>query len=465
MRVNEIIDRYLVGLVTLGCDKNTVDNEYLAGLLEDAGCEVVALNDPEAAERIDAAVVLTCGFICDAQEQSVAALLELAEGKRARGKPARLFVAGCLAQRYAEDLLKEIPEIDGIVGVGQFELLAEMVAGHYAGRCNAVNPAPCVDIKRFMRRRRLDNKPYAFLKIADGCNHACSFCAIPSMKGRLRSVAPDILLKEAKNLLQQGVRELNLVAQDISVYGTDLGGNYGLPALLRALCAIEGDFWIRCLYCYPGAINRTLPGGAADALIEVMAAETKIVPYLDIPLQHLDRDLLERMNRPSANLDTAALVDRLRRSIPDLTLRTTMLVGFPGETPAAHRRMLEGMRALRFERLGAFEYSREEGTPAAEAPRQVGKATREKRRHAVMALQAEITAENNAARIGGIERVLIEDYDANRRQWIARSAADAPEVDGCVYLANRGALRPGKFVMAEITGAGVYDVTAKFSCS
>jgi ribosomal protein S12 methylthiotransferase len=272
------------------------------------------------------------------------------------------------------------------------------------------------------------------------------------MKGRLMSVPPEILLEEAKDLLRQGVRELNLVAQDISVYGTDLGRDDRLPSLLRALCAVEGDFWVRCLYCYPG--------GVSDELIEAMAAEAKIVPYLDIPLQHLDRTMLDRMKRPGADLDATGLVDRLRRSIPDLTLRTTMLVGFPGETPAAHRRMLEGMRALRFDRLGAFEYSREEGTPAAQAPRQVGKTTREKRWHAVMALQAEIAARLNAARIGRIERVLVEGYEKDRNRWVARSAADAPEVDGRVYMESGDGVRAGEFVMVEITGADVYDVTA-----
>jgi len=439
-----------VGLVTLGCDKNTVDNEYLAGLLEDAGCKIVVLDEPEAADGIDAVVVLTCGFIGDAKAQSVEAIVELAEEKQARGVPARLFVAGCLAQRYAADLLKEIPEIDGIVGVGQYDQLVKMIVGRRKTKRNAVKTVPCVDISRPLRRRRLDNIPYAFLKIADGCNHACSFCSIPSMKGRLRSVPPEIVLDEAKDLIHQGIRELNLIAQDVSVYGSDLGHEYRLPALLRDLCAIEGDFWIRCLYCYPG--------GVTDELIATMARETKIVPYLDIPLQHLDRAMLERMKRPNADLDTAELVDRLRRSIPGLTLRTTMLVGFPGETPTAHKRMLEGIRALRFERLGAFEYSREEGTPAAQAPRQVGKITREKRWHAVMALQAEIAARLNAARIGRTERVLVEGYDADRRQWIARSAADAPEVDGHVYIENNDTLHAGEFVTVEITDADAYDV-------
>lgn len=441
-----------IGLITLGCDKNTVDNEYLAGLLEDRGCAIVTEDRMDPDTMLDAVVVTTCGFIGDAKRQSVERLVEFADRKREEGNPRRLFVAGCLAQRYADELLKEIPEIDGIVGVGQFERMVELLLGTSAEK-NAVNPEAKVDIYRFMRRRRLDNLPHAFLKIADGCNHACTFCSIPKMKGRFRSVAPEILLEEARGLLRQGVRELNLVAQDISVYGADLGTAYRLPELLRDLCALEGDFWIRCLYCYPG--------GVSDALLRVMAEEPKIVPYLDIPMQHLDPGVLAEMKRPFREIDTAGLVAHFRQAIPGLTLRTTMIVGFPGETPQAFNRLMAGIRALRFERLGVFTYSREEDTPAGNAPRQVGKATMEKRWQALMQEQSFIAEEIGQARVGTRTRVLIEGYDQDRRCFIGRSPAEAPEVDGKIFVTSEQWLSMGAFVDAEITGAETYDLLAR----
>lgn len=440
-----------VGLITLGCDKNTVDNEYLAGLLEDRGCAIVS--EPEDLEGLDAVVVATCGFIGDAKKQSLDCLVALADHKNAEGWPKRLFVAGCFAQRHSADMLREIPEIDGIAGVGQFERLAEMILEGAPADKNAVTRIPTVDIYRYMRRRRLDRAPHAFLKIADGCNHRCAFCSIPRMKGRYRSVAPDILLREAQALLRQGVRELNLVAQDISVYGHDREYCYDLVRLLHELCAIPGDFWIRCLYCYPG--------GVTAELLRTMAEQPKIVPYLDIPLQHFDLEVLQAMRRPSRALDAARLVERIRAAVPGITLRTTMIVGFPGETARAHRRMLEGIEALRFERLGAFMYSREEDTAASMAPRQVGEATKVRRWNAVMDAQAAIAAEWCAGRIGSIERVLIEGYDEGRGQYFGRGVSEAPEADGAVYVESSGALQTGSFVDVEITEAEIHDVVGR----
>ncbi len=446
-----------IGLITLGCDKNTVDNEYLAGLLEDRGCEIVSEQDIDAETPLDAVVVTTCGFIGDAKRQSVERLVELADRKRERGNPRRLYVAGCLAQRYSSDLMKEIPEIDGIVGVGQFERMAELILGGSAAEKNAVEQEPRVDIYRFLRRRRFEPLPYAFLKIADGCNHACTFCSIPRMKGKLRSVPPEILLEEARALLREGVRELNIVAQDISVYGADRWKDYRLPELLRDLCALDGDFWVRCLYCYPG--------GVTDALLKTMAGQPKIVPYLDIPLQHLDPEVLHRMKRPFREVDTAALAGRLRAAIPGLTLRTTMIVGFPGETPQAFERLLEGIRTIRFERLGVFMYSQEEDTPAGSAPRQVGQTTKQKRWNAVMQEQFFISEECNQARVGTRTRVLVESFDEERRLYVGRSAAEAPEVDGKVFLESEQPLPPGTFVEAEIIAAEPYDVQARVASS
>lgn len=446
-----------VGIMTLGCDKNTVDSEHLAGFLEAAGCEVAAVEAWDAGQAFDAVVLTTCGFVLDAKRESIQWLIDLAESKRETGNPRRLYVAGCLSQRYIEDLSKEVSEVDGWAGVGQYDALARLILKEGASRktsspSNIVQSVPPAGRYKAPHRRRLDAKPYAFLKIADGCDYHCTFCAIPGMKGAYCSVPRTTLLREARALLDQGVRELDLVAQDITAYGKDRSADYALPDLLRDLAALDGDFWIRCLYCYPGGITRRL--------IEVMASEPKVVPYLDIPLQHLDPAVLRRMKRPAYALDAVKLVDNLRKSIPGIALRTTMMVGFPGESYQAHRRMLDGLRRLSFDWLGAFQYSPEEGTPAAFWPRQVGAAIREKRWHAVMQLQAEITEERNLARIGRRERVLLDEYDPDLGVWTGRGAHEAPEVDGCVHVAPAPRLTPGQFVDVTITGAEVYDVTA-----
>lgn len=443
-----------VGIVTLGCDKNTVDNEYLAGLLAARGCEIVPAENVETLGQLDAAVVTTCGFIEDAKRQSIESIFELAEGKRTQNNPQRLYVAGCLAQRYANELLAEVPEIDALLGVGQFHQLADLIVDRASlpGQ-NGTKAVPKVDIYQFMQRKKLDSKPHAFLKIADGCNHACTFCSIPIMKGKLSSVPHEFLLEEARSLVAQGVRELNLVAQDLADYGRDRGKEYRLPQLLKDLCAIDGDFWVRCFYLYPGGIN--------DEMIATIASEPKIVPYIDMPLQHLDFGVLRRMKRPYREVNTFTLVEKLRREIPGLVLRSTMIVGFPGETEEEHQAMLEGIRELRIERLGAFRYSQEEDTPAGQLEQQVDEATREARWHSVMELQAEIAAEANARRVGERTRVLIEDYDRDAGAFAGRSPKEAPEVDGVVFVESDEFLRTGEFVDVEITHVDTYDCFAR----
>jgi ribosomal protein S12 methylthiotransferase len=438
-----------IGVVTLGCDKNTVDNEYLAGMLAGAGCELVTGDLDEA--EMDAVVITTCGFIGRAKEQSVQAIVDMCERKTQTGNPGRVYVAGCLAQRYADDLLNEIPEIDGLVGVGQFDKLAQIILNDaQADQRNAANLVPQVDIYRFMQRKRLDNRPHAFLKLADGCNHACTFCSIPIMKGKLRSVPPEILLQEARALVEQGVKEINLVAQDLADYGRDRWKDYRLPQLLKDLCAIDGDFWVRCFYLYPGGIN--------DAVLETLASEPKIVPYVDMPLQHLDLGVLRRMKRPYREVNTFKLVERMRAAVPNLVLRTTMIVGFPGETEEEHENMLAGMEELRFDRLGAFQYSLEEDTPAGQIVDQVEEEVKEERWHAVMQCQAAIAEEVNHTRIGERTRVLVESYDSEQGLYVCRSYGEAPEVDGNVLLKSEEPLRVGEFVEAEITSADTYDL-------
>ncbi len=446
-----------VAIITLGCDKNTVDNEYLAGLLESRGCEVVD-GDGADMQAVDAAVVTTCGFIGAAKLQSVETMAALADSKRDFGYPKRLYVAGCLTQRYADDILLELPEIDGLVGVGQFDTLTEMIThapgnnGHTTAPKRVVRDEPTVHVEHFMMRKHSSGKPHAFLKVSDGCNNGCTFCSIPAMKGRHRSVPIPVLLEEARSLLDQGVRELILVAQDLSAYGKDVDKATRLPVLLESLAALEGDFRIRCMYCYPGGIT--------DTFLDLMASEPKIAPYLDVPLQHLDRGVLKRMKRPAREVNTTELVARIREKVPGIALRTSMIVGFPGETEEEHEEMLTQMRALEFDWLGAFQYSPEDGTPAGDAPGQIPDRVKERRWHKVMQTQAEITHKRLDQRIGSRVRVLIEDYDDFDELWIGRSALESPEVDGQIFVESETPLKIGEFVEAVVTEAAEYDLTA-----
>lgn len=495
-----------VAVVTLGCDKNTVDNEYLAGMLEGAGCEVVAAEDVLAlsagggadapnSDIVDAAVVTTCGFIASAKEQSIEAITDLARSKRETGSPRRLYVAGCLAQRQGAELMERIPEIDGLVGVGQFRELTRMIlesdakdaggardasdgdagttsdvsiASTTNGRTISLAPRPTVDIYEHLKRRPLGPaSAHAFLKVSDGCNHGCTFCSIPAMKGKLRSVRPEILLAEARDLLARGVKEINLVAQDLSEYGRDLwpggvdGGRtkqYRLPDLITELCALPGDFWVRCLYYYPGNVT--------DRFLEVIANEDKVVPYLEMPLQHLHPEVLRAMKRPFHEVKTFDSIARIRKAVPGIALRTTFIVGFPGETQAHFQFLLDGVRRLKLDRMGAFQYSVEEGTPAAAMPDQVNEKTKAQRWRMLMDRQARISEKVNRLRKGRTERVLVERYDEESGYWIARSAADAPEVDGRVYIeGGKALLNAGDFVQVKYQKALAYDMIAELKNS
>lgn len=440
-----------IGLVILGCDKNTVDAEHFAGMLARRmpdSVQVLALTD-EAPPPPDlaAVVIYTCGFILDARMESIEAIVAWGRCKMDAGNPARLYVAGCLSQRHAAELRVEFPEVDGFFGVHEMAALADRLCA------SGVQSSAFTDqMDRTPPRQRLDARPYAFLKIADGCNHACTFCVIPAIKGACRSVPRETLLAEARMLLDSGVREINLIAQDTTAYGRDRYKTYRLADLLRDLCALPGEFWVRCLYCYPGGIT--------DALVEQLASQPKIVPYLDMPLQHTSPNVLRAMKRPEADQDIPALVARLRQAIPKLVLRTTMMVAFPGETARDHRHMLAMMERLAFEWLGAFIFSPEDGTPAATMPGQVSRRTAARRHDAVMAAQAEITERFNMNRQGTRTRALIEAYDPDLGLWRGRSAAEAPEVDGCLLIRSGPHLRPGQFVAATLEEASVYDMTA-----
>jgi ribosomal protein S12 methylthiotransferase len=473
-----------VGLVTLGCDKNSVDNEYLAGLLGAKGLEVEVARE---ANPPDVVVITTCGFLQSAKEQSKGEIRRWARIRERAGT--RLGVIGCLAQRNGEELLREFPQIDFLAGVGDFERVARLVAGETQSRFlsntggeaweldrqsapvvdeaapaaesdiefddRAFTPAaPRVLIPRTLPRRRMDRRPHGFLKISDGCNHTCTFCSIPLMKGVYTSVPRQILLDEARRLLDDGVREINIVAQDITKYGLDTEKRMALPDLLKDLCGLGGDYWIRLFYLYPSTVT--------NDLIAVMKDEpNRIARYLDIPLQHLDGDVLRRMKRPHDRERTMGMLRRLRAELPGITLRTTFIVGFPGESNEEFQSLLDGMDEIRFERLGVFTYSREPGTPAADLPSQIGEKVKQRRREKIMKRQAQISAEWAAAQIGTTRTLLVEGRVPDSDWYVARSHSEAADIDGVVRVSSHRPLNTGDFVRARVTNADVYDLDAE----
>ena len=431
-----------VGLISLGCAKNLVDSENLLGMLVNLGMEIV--NDPSQADVI---FVNTCGFIESAKEESIDAIFEMAQYKKT-GSLKRLFVTGCLAQRYPQALMDEIPEIDGIMGVSDYARLTEMLSDSEAG----LRPCYTAAGPRFLSTPRvLTSAGYsAYVKISDGCDNRCTYCAIPLIRGRYSSRPFDDIVEECRCLADQGVTEITLIAQDTSRYGCDLGdGHYLLPELLEAVSAIEKIHWVRVLYCYPDSTE--------DRLLDTIARLPKVAPYLDLPLQHIDDDLLKRMNRRgSAEWIKSRIAECRKRGI---LLRTTMIVGFPGETDAQFETLLNFVREARFERLGAFTYSAEEGTPAAKMPDQIDEDVKNARLDQLMMLQQGISMEVNEARIGSVCEVLVDGYEDGRAY--GRSILEAPESDGCIWLDSERELSPGEYVQAEIYAADAYDLMAR----
>ena len=432
-----------VGLVSLGCAKNRVDSENLLGMLRARGMEIVA--DPAEA---DAIFVNTCGFIESAKEESIDAIFEMAQYKKT-GRLKRLFVTGCLSQRYPDALLDEIPEIDGIMGVADYARLDEMLADAESGHrpCYTANGA------RFLKTPRvLTTPPFsAYVKISDGCDNRCAYCAIPLIRGGYASRPFDDIVAECRRLAEDGVTELTLIAQDTSRYGCDLGdGHYLLPELLEAVSAIDGVHWVRVLYCYPDSTD--------DRLLDAIANLPKVAPYLDLPLQHIDDNLLKRMNRRgSADWIKSRIAECRKRGI---LVRTTMIVGFPGETDAQFQTLLDFVREAKFERLGAFTYSAEEGTPAARMPDQIPEETKNARLDQLMMLQQAISMDFNESRVGTTCEVLVEGFDEETGRFYGRSILEAPESDGCIWLEDAD-LTPGEYIPVAITGAEAYDLTGR----
>ncbi len=434
-------------MVSLGCAKNRVDSENMLGMLRQKGFEIVS--DPAEA---DVLFVNTCGFIESAKEESIDAIFEMAQYKK--GRPGvKLFVTGCLAQRYPQALMSEIPEIDGLLGVAEYSRLFEMMDAAQKGDkpCYTANGA------RFLNTPRVLTTPdySAYVKISDGCDNRCTYCAIPLIRGGYSSRPFEDIVAECEKLAGEGVTEITLIAQDTSRYGCDLGdGHYMLPELLEAVSAIEGIHWVRVLYCYPDSTE--------DRLLDAIRDLPKVAPYLDLPLQHIDDELLKRMNRRgSADWIKSRIAECRKRGI---LLRTTMIVGFPGETDEQFQTLLDFVKETRFERLGAFTYSPEEGTAAAKMPGQIDEAVKNERMDQLMMLQQGISMEVNEARIGSECEVLVDGFDEETGRFYGRSLLEAPESDGCIWLNvnpglnGSGDLTPGQYVNVRITGADAYDL-------
>ena len=434
---------YKVSMVSLGCPKNQVDAEMMLYSLKQAGFEIGV---PEA--EADAIIVNTCGFIEDAKSEAIENILEAAQYKK-DGKCKAVIVTGCLAERYRDDVTEEIPEADVCVGIGSNDNIARIVKDAIEG--NSKNTYGAKEDLNLNGKRILGGFPFtAYLKIGDGCDNCCTYCAIPKIRGRMRSRAIEDCANEARELAQNGVRELIVVAQDTTAYGTDLYGESKLCELLKQLCNIDGIKWIRTLYTYPERIT--------DELLTLIANQEKLVKYLDIPIQHVNADILKRMNRRGDRDTLTALIKKIRTAIPDITLRTTLITGFPGETEQQYEQLHDFVRKAKFDRLGCFTYSAEEGTIAAEYTDQIDEQTKQDRAEHIMETQLDIATKKNEEKIGTVQTVLIEGWDDYIKCYYGRSAADAPEIDGKVFFMAHQPLVIGDFVDVQINDTIEYDL-------
>ena len=435
--------------ISLGCDKNLADSEEMLGLLTGNGHEIV-----DSEEEADAIVINTCCFIHDAKEESVNTILEMAEYKKT-GTCKILIVTGCMAQRYKEEITEEIPEVDAVLGTTSYgdivKALNEAAAGHVFQEFKDINALP----EDSGRRVITTGGHFGYLKIAEGCDKHCTYCIIPSLRGKFRSVPEERLLKQAEYMASQGVRELILVAQETTVYGTDLYGKKTLHILLKKLCQIKGIRWIRVLYCYPEEIY--------DELIQVMKEEKKICHYLDLPIQHASDRILKRMGRRTSKAQLVGIITKLRREIPDIVLRTSLITGFPGETEEDHQELMEFVDEMEFDRLGVFTYSPEEGTPAETMEGQVPEELKEERRDEIMELQQEISLEKGNDRIGQELLVMIEGKVSGESAYIGRTYGDAPKVDGYMFVQTGELLVTGDFAKVKVTGAMEYDLIGELA--
>lgn len=435
--------------ISLGCDKNLADSEEMLGLLTAGGHEIT---DDET--QADAIVINTCCFIKDAKEESVETILKMAEYKKT-GSCHALIVTGCMAQRYQKEIIEEVPEVDAVLGTTSYgdivKALEEAVAGNHFEEFRDIDYLPDTGSKRVLTT----GGHFGYLKIAEGCDKHCTYCIIPKLRGKFRSVPMERLIAQAEDMAEQGVKELILVAQETTVYGKDLYGKKSLHILLKKLCEIRGIRWIRILYCYPEEIY--------DELIETIRDEKKICHYLDIPIQHASDRILKRMGRRTSKQELIDIVGKLRKEIPDIVLRTTLITGFPGETEEDHEELKEFVDEMEFDRLGVFTYSPEENTPAAEMADQVPEEVKEERRDELMELQQEISYDRGQDRIGQELLVMIEGKVADESAYIGRTYGDAPKVDGYIFVQTGELLMTGDFAKVRVTGALEYDLIGVLS--
>ncbi len=437
---------YKIGMISLGCPKNQVDAERMLAQLDKNEFEIADCYD-----GVDAVIINTCGFIDAAKQEAIENILEMAELK-AEGVVKKIIVTGCLAERHKEEIFNEMPEVDAVIGIGAEGRIAELVKKAIDGE--RIFDMPCNEELPLAGERLLTTPEYwSYLKIADGCSNRCTYCAIPSIRGNFRSVEFETLVEEAKALAQAGTKELILIAQDTTNYGIDLYGKLRLPELLDALCEIDGIEWIRMLYCYPDKIT--------DELLETMARQPKVLHYIDLPLQHADDNILKAMNRRGDGAFLRNTVNRIREALPDAVIRTTFIVGFPGEGEKEFENLEVFVNEIEFDRLGCFAFSPQEGTPAYDMENQVEEDIKLRRGEIIMQDQLEIVTLKNEERIGKIYKVLVEDYDGYSDSYKGRTYMDAPEIDGCISFTTNASYENGDFAEVVIIGVNDYDLIGK----
>lgn len=432
---------YKVGMISLGCPKNQVDGEALLAKLAAAGYQIV-----NEIENSDVMIVNTCGFIEDAKREAIDTILEVAQYKEA-GVISALVVTGCLAERYQDEILKEMPEVDAVIGIGANADIVKVCDKALCGIQTSNYPNKCylpIDDERILSTP----SHWAYLKIAEGCDNRCSYCAIPGIRGNFRSRKIESVVDEAKSLVNRGVKEIILVAQDTTKYGQDLYGEYSLDKLLKELVKIDGLEWIRLFYCYPQRIT--------DSLIDVIANENKVCKYIDIPLQHSDTTVLKNMNRVGDGNDYRALLDKMRKAIPDLALRTTFMVGFPGETDEQFENLCDFVKDMKFDKMGCFTFSPEEDTPAFDMDNQIDEDVKKRRQEVLMNAQYSITEASNKNRVGNVYKVIIDSFADGK--YIGRSYMDSPEIDSGIIFTSNKKLKIGDFVNVKITDFDGYDL-------
>ncbi len=433
-----------ISLTSLGCSKNLVDAEEMLGILASNNFEIT--NDEEEADVI---IVNTCSFIESAKTESIECILELAQYKES-GNCSKLIVTGCMAQRYKEQILTEIPEVDAVIGVNEYDKIAEIINRLDGNESDIICCTDMISNQKTLPRIRSTASYTAYLKIAEGCDNHCTYCVIPSIRGKYRSRKMEDVLKEAEDMAGDGIKEIVVIAQDTTRYGIDIYGEYKIGELLRRLCGIDGIEWVRVHYCYPELVT--------DELINVFKTEPKLCNYFDIPIQHSSDKVLKRMNRRTNRQEIVELINKIRKEIPDAVIRTSLIVGFPGETEEDFENLCDFVREMEIDRLGVFTYSREEDTPAYNLDNQIDEEEKEKRRDTIMLIQSEVSEEQNKKKIGQIVKVLVEGRDEIIKSWYGRTYADSEDIDGKVFFKSDRKIAEGEFADVLVEQTMEYDL-------